>query len=793
MASLLVIVSDENGLAVPLASVALAQPNGRLAAQGETNYAGRYQFRGLPAGAYVLRVQKEGFYAVTAEGIQVGQTASTQVTLDHVREYHQRVDVTASPSTINPAKTSSTATLNDQEIMNLPFSAPRDIRYALPMLPGVVQDATRQVHVNGSSTRQILDELDGFNITDPVSGFFDARVPVAALRTVTIMGSRYPAQDGKASGGLLDLTTGMGDDRYRFTGTDFLPSFSATQGLHVSSWYPRGSFSGPIKKGKAWFLLAPELEYSSSIINGLPPSADRTSEWRWGNLAKAQVNLTPRNILTTDLLLNGFRRDYAGLSIFDPIETTTDQNESIGHVSVKDQSQLSDGALMEYGIAFSRFHTLNTPMGNQTYVITPEGTSGNYFERAEGRSERWQVIGNVVTPTVRKWGSHEVRAGIDLDRLTDVASYDRHEIMILREDGTLSRTVTFPGSPSLAQTNFETGTYVQDHWSVSDRFVIDPGIRFDWDRIVPGTRVSPRLAASFLPAPGDKTKIVGGAGIYFDESSLDLYTRPREGTRIDTFYGPTGQIVIMPPVESVFQIDRQNLKAPWFLNWSLGVERRLPAGFFLRAEYLEKRGYRGWTYVNPCAGPNGCFDGQYLLESQRQDRYDSFEFSLRRRFRGGHVIFASYTRSAARSNAVLDFNLDSPYFSPQLGGPLPWDTPNRVVSWGIVPLPLVRKIDLAYTLDWHDGFPFSVVNQSQELVGPPGRLRFPEYFSLNLALEKEVTLFGFRWEVRGGFDDITNRHNPYAVDNNIDSPTYLTFGSDENRALTGQIRLLGRK
>jgi len=194
--------------------------------------------------------------------------------------------------------------------------------------------------------------------------------------------------------------------------------------------------------------------------------------------------------------------------------------------------------------------------------------------------------------------------------------------------------------------------------------------------------------------------------------------------------------------------------------------------------------------VNPCTGPQGCFTGQFTMESTRRDRYDAEMLSLQRRFKGGHIIFASYTHSNARSNAVLDFNLLNPYFSPQSPGPLPWDTPNRVVSWGI--LPLVRQFDLAYTLDWRDGFPFNVVNEDQQLVGAPGMHRYPSFFALNMALERRVSLFGFRWQLRAGFDNITDRHNPFAVDNNIDSPTYLTYSSSGGRSLTGQVRLLGR-
>ena len=75
----------------------------------------------------------------------------------------------------------------------------------------------------------------------------------------------------------------------------------------------------------------------------------------------------------------------------------------------------------------------------------------------------------------------------------------------------------------------------------------------------------------------------------------------------------------------------------------------------------------------------------------------------------------------------------------------------------------------------------------------PGSRRFPTFFTLNMALEKHVPAFGFLWSLRAGFDDITGRHNPNAVDNNINSPTFLTYSSEMSRALTAQVRFLGRR
>jgi hypothetical protein len=244
-------------------------------------------------------------------------------------------------------------------------------------------------------------------------------------------------------------------------------------------------------------------------------------------------------------------------------------------------------------------------------------------------------------------------------------------------------------------------------------------------------------------------------------------------------------------VETSFLVNTDNLEAPRFVNWSLSLERQWPASIHLRVEFMQKRGSQGFTFVNQATNPSVQARNIFELSNERQDRYDSVQVTLRRTFKGNHVVMASYTRSSARSNAVLDFNVDNLIFGQQAGGPLPWDVPNRLLSWGW--LPMVKKIDLAYALDWRDGFPFSQVNQEQELVGTPNSLRFPAYFSLNLHLERHFRSFGFQWALRVGFNNVTNRPNPTVVNNNVDSPQYLTFAGFQHRAFTARIRILGRK
>jgi hypothetical protein len=228
------------------------------------------------------------------------------------------------------------------------------------------------------------------------------------------------------------------------------------------------------------------------------------------------------------------------------------------------------------------------------------------------------------------------------------------------------------------------------------------------------------------------------------------------------------------------------------------LERKLPAAIYFKAEFLEKRGYDGFDYVAEglTISPSGLpSSGLFTLQNGRRDKYDAVTLTFRHTLRERYPLFFSYTRSKARSNAVLDSTLDVPFFSPQFGGPLPWDSPNRVQSWGAAPfrLPWIHALEFDYSFEWRTGYPYNVINLEQELVGLPGQVRFPDYASLNLHVEKRFHLFGFEWALRAGFNNITNRQDPLIVDNNIDSPTFGAFGDFQHRAFTGRIRFLGRK
>lgn len=809
--NILITVTDENSVAVPSAVVYLqASPNaGSLRCL--TDFAGRCSFPNIPATQFDLRVEKPGFYSLTLPAGQPGSAGNIDVTLAHQQEVREVVDVVESPPAIDPAQIAAQQTLSGLDVLNIPFPATHDYRNVLNFIPGVVQDLNGQPHIAGAETYQTVILLDGFNVTQPASGQLLARISTDAFRSIQVEPAREPAEFGKGSGGVLMLNTGIGNDHYHFAATDFVPSFQDKDGWKFDQFLPRLTFSGPLKKGMVWFYDAIDGEFDNVVYTELPSNADNDHILRIGNLTKLQGNVTSRHIVTGSLLVNHLHDDYDGLSPQNPQLSNPLDVESAYIASAKDQYYFKGGELIEEGVGFDQYNLQYTPYGTSPYFITPEPlgetSSGSYYLSATTRARRWQALTNLFLGPHQWHGRHDLKFGTDVDVLVYDSQFARQPISFLGQGETPPASPntcltlpaaqnpctlysTFSGGQPSATYNFEFSAYAQDRWLIAERLLVESGLRLDWDEIIRTALFSPRLAGTYVLDNSGNTKLSAGIGLIYDPTFLFLIARPYAGQRTDYFFNSSGEQT--GTVLTTFSVDRNPLVAPRFVNWSLGLEHKLPLAIYLKAEFLEKRGTRGFVYNIP----NGAPTGDFMLENTRDDRYDAIEVSLRHNFRESYMLMGSYTRSRSHSNQVLDFNVDNPLLSPQTGGPYTWDTPNRLLSWGYFPLfkmPIIHQTELAYSLETRTGFPFNATNDQEQLVGAPGSHRFPDYFSLNIFLEKRFHVFGYFWELRGGIDNITDHRNPYVVNSDVDSPQFLTFSAFEGRAFTSRIRLLGRK
>lgn len=785
---LAILVTDENGVPVANARVTLQGPSSLM--HCETDLAGHCSFSRLEGQPWQLRIEKETFYVFTSPAVQPYGTL--EVALSHQQEVRETVNVSESPPAIDPQQVSAQEQLSGLDIINIPYPTTRDYRYVLSYIPGVVLDLGAQPHIEGGETSQALTILDGFNVTQPASGQLLARVSTDALRNVSVESSRISAQYGKGAAGVLNLQTGIGDDHYRFAATNFLPSFqNKNGGWTLDKVDPRLTVSGPIKHGKAWFFDGVDGEYDNVIISGLPADENTDTIWRASNLAKAQVNVTNRDIVTASFLVNWLHDDHQGISTLAPATTRPEDSENLYFASLKEQHAFSEESLVEVGVAFSQYGLDETPLGQAPYVLTPDGATGNYYLRAHTIARRSQGLANWYLP--KRWhGKHDLILGTDFDRLSYEQLFQRSSISSLRDCPTNSNAVcdqvalhsTFSGGLPATIYNTETSAYIQDRWSPISRLLFEPGVRFDWDEVIRRPLISPRLAGTYVLNESGNTKISAGIGVVYQSTSLALVAQPFQGTRQDTFFNVQGN-----PTSffTSFSVDRNQLLAPRFINWSVALEQKLPAQLFMKAGFMRRTGIHDFVYNTP-AGAQGT---DFTLQNTRDDQYYAFRIDLRRTFKKRYILTGSYTRSSSRSNQVLDYSLDNLVVSPQVAGPFAWDVPNRFISWGW--FPLIKGFDAGYSFDARSGFPFAALNDQQQIVRPPGAYRFPTYIALNLHLEKRFHALGFYWALRGGFDNITNHQNPFTVNNDINSPQFLTFSNFDRRAFTARIRFLGRK
>lgn len=784
-ARLTLFVHDETATPVASARVELLSDDHPVA-QGSTDAAGHGQLDRVPAGSYRLVVEKPGFYpATTTVTLRPGAEQQLEISLLHEQEYRERVEVTYTPPAIDPQATAAAASLTATDVIHLPYGATRDYRNALPLLPNVLGEPSGQVHLDGSASWQVDSRLDGFDIAQPTSGLLQVHLSPDVIRHAEADTARLPVTAAR-TGGTLELETPMGDDRFRFSATDFIPSFQSRRGIHIESFTPRLSLSGPIARGRAWFYDAADGEYDLTIVPELPRGADQAPQWRWSNLLKAQVNLTPHHLLTAGLLVNRVHAPRQGLDVFHPLETTSDHQETIAMGWWKLTTTVAGDGLLEWGAAFTTDDAADTPRGPAPLVLFPDGAAGNAFEQRAETARRQEALLHLYLPEQHWHGVHHLLFGFDFDRVSDDQHVQRHQLLIRHSDGTLVRQVDFTSPVRVELADPRLSFYLQDGWSPHARLFLNGGLRVDHDGLLDSTAPSPRLAASYLLTADGRTKLSAGVGLLNDVPPLDVLEQPRQGSRLETFFGPDGVTPLGPPVPVQFVGTPRGLTAPQSLQWSFGLERML-ATAHLQLDYLARRGRHGFAYQ---FSPQPTLWQFRLLDGTRT-RYDAVRLTLRLSLAGKYPLLLAYTRARTHSSAVLDETLASPLFAVQQPGRLAWDAPNQLLSWGWLPLP--HRFQLAYVLHWHTGFPFNVVNQAGELIGLPNQLRFPDEFSLNLHVERRFRLFGFQWAIRGGFDNLTDHRNPTAVVNNVDSPRFLQFAGLRGRAFTGRIRFLGRK
>ncbi len=174
-------------------------------------------------GAYVIPDVPPGKYRVTAS--MLGYTSKTYtvevgrrgVTVDFYLEeeaitLEQEIVVTAKRPLLEKKVSATLRTLSSQDLENLGAT---NAVTALSTQAGVVSFGTREVHIRGGRTNEIVMMIDGIPVRDPLSGnAFTVYIPSTAVQEYEAVLGGFNAEHGEAMSGIIQVKIREGGDRW---------------------------------------------------------------------------------------------------------------------------------------------------------------------------------------------------------------------------------------------------------------------------------------------------------------------------------------------------------------------------------------------------------------------------------------------------------------------------------------------------------------------------------------------------------------------------------------------------
>jgi hypothetical protein len=495
------------------------------------------------------------------------------------------------------------------------------------------------------------------------------------------------------------------------------PGIRYQRGFRLGDWAPQLSFSGPLHGSSLWFIDTIGGEHALVIVPELPRHADSTNAWAGSNLATLQAIFSPHHSLSWSFLASRRLDSHIGLSPFNPLQSTVNLGANRFRLGVTDQ-YVVNRVILETGVSVEDLDSALNPQGGTPYILHPGSAAGSYFETLRGHNQQGKLFANVLVPWESPIGSQQFQTGLEGTATTLDHLAIRQPFQILDENGNPLQITNFIGNSQFSLSNTRWSGYAQDCWKPWSRLRLEGGLRVDWDRLINFFELSPRASFALLPFANRKTKIFGLWGVYYPQLNLALLGQAEDQLRIDQFYGSA------PPITSDFMASLPALRGPHYTSARMGVEQEIGRTTFVGVSVLSRRQRDGLAYQKLAARR-----GLSLLPllNDRRDDYSALEVTVKHVFSRSAEILASYTRSHSRTNEVFDYNLDSQTFATELQGPLNYDAPDRLVSWGWSPV-LARSFIASYLLEYRTGFPFSVFDENYQLVGLPNSYRFPHMF-----------------------------------------------------------------
>jgi hypothetical protein len=270
-----VTVKDPKGSLVPNAAVTVTDVAKALARTATGDGQGGYSARQLPPGIYVIAIEAPGFTKIEARdvAITVGATQEFPFTLA-LASGKEVVEVSSQAELVETSRTSTTDTIGQQRIDNLPINGRNYIDFTLTdsqvtrdNAPNTGAAPTSGLNLDGQNARSNLVNVDGADATDNATNGVRSTVSQEDVQEFQIITNNYAPEYGRASGGVVNIITRSGSNQFHGDLFGYLRNrnfqavnpFSTVPDPAYTRVQAGAAFGGPIKKDKTYFYFSYEV------------------------------------------------------------------------------------------------------------------------------------------------------------------------------------------------------------------------------------------------------------------------------------------------------------------------------------------------------------------------------------------------------------------------------------------------------------------------------------------------------------------------------------------------------
>jgi hypothetical protein len=569
-------VLDQQGGALPGASIVAKQLDTNLTNETVSDTQGRFRFPYLRVGKYEITVHQSGFADATRQlTLTVGSAFDVPFTLA-LEGVSANVTVSGEAPVLESARSQIAATVSQLEVRNLPMNGRNFLDIAL-LVPGVSPTNTNSTQLFAEtsavpgqglsigSQRNFSNNfiVDGLSANDDAAGVSGIPYGVDSVDQFQVVTSGGQAELGRALGGYVNVVTKSGTNMlrgglYGYFKDDSLNANNALSGTKLPMSQKQYGFSlgGPIARNKTFFFG--NIEQRLLNQTGLTTIADASVAVINTRLAAVGY---PGQPVTTGIYDNPVHsvtglakvdHQFSGSDLlslrYSAYDVVSKNARGAGGINAPSASAGIDNR--DHAVAVSNTLTLSARTVNETRAqftygdlkapstdlvgpavsIAGVATFGTLSGSPQARLNKMYQLVDTIS---HQRGAHAIRAGVDFIYNDDVITYPRS----YRGAYTFSTLANFLagiynnagfaqtfGQSVVSQGNANVGLYLQDEWKTGNSLTINAGLRYDLQHLetiaTDTDNVSPRVGFAWTPSASRGLVIRGSGGLFFDRVPL---------------------------------------------------------------------------------------------------------------------------------------------------------------------------------------------------------------------------------------------------------------------------------